>query len=238
MAKKPPETQASPARGGDVPTGRIAQMRMIAGIVHRANPRAIPLIVLAAVAIIGVFTVAGLLSGFAGYLIPLGVLAGFLVAMILFSRYAQSAQYAQIEGQPGAAAAVLQSMRGDWTVTPAVTGNRNMDVVHRVVGRPGVVLIGEGNPTGLASLLAAEKKRIARVAYEIPIYDVQVGNADGQIPIRRLHSHVMKLPRNLKRGQVSDLNYRLKALPQTLQAPKGPIPRSARPPRGPRPKMR
>jgi Domain of unknown function (DUF4191) len=240
MAKKPAENPAAPARrdGTDVPPGRIAQLRMVLGIVRRTNPRAIPLTALAALAIIGVFTVAGLLSGLAAFLIPMGVLAGVLVAMILFSRYAQSAQYAQIEGQPGAAAAVLQSMRGDWTVTPAVTGNRNMDVVHRIVGRPGVVLVGEGNPSGLASLLAAEKKRTARVAYDVPIYDVQVGNAEGQMPIRRLHGHVMKLPRNLKRPQVSDLNYRLKALPQTLQAPKGPMPRSARPPRGPRPKMR
>lgn len=237
MARKPAD---NPARrdGDDAMPGRIAQLRMVLALVRRSNPRAIPLIVLAAVAIIGVFIVAGLLSGLVGFLTPIGVLAGLLVAMILFSRYAQSAQYAEIEGQPGAAAAVLQSMRGDWTVTPAITGNRNMDVVHRVVGRPGVVLVGEGNPSGLASLLAAEKKRTARVAYDVPIYDIQVGNAEGQLPIRRLHSHVMKLPRNLKRAQVSDLNYRLKALPQTLQAPKGPMPRSARPPRGPRPKMR
>ena len=236
MARKPAETPAQP--DGGVPSGRIAQLRMVVALLRRTNPRAIPLIVLAAVAIIGVFTVAGLLSGLVGFLIPLGVLAGLLVAMILFSRYAQSAQYAEIEGQPGAAAAVLQSMRGDWNVTPAVTGNRNMDVVHRVIGRPGVVLVGEGNPSGLASLLAAEKRRIARVAYDVPIYDIQVGNGEGQMPIRRLHGHVMKLPRNLKGAQVSDLNYRLKALPQALQAPKGPMPRSARPPRGPRPKMR
>jgi hypothetical protein len=237
MARNPADNPAQ-RDGGNATPGRIAQLRMVLSLVRSSNPRAIPLIALAAVAIIGVFTVAGLLSGLAGFLIPLGVLAGVLAAMILFSRYAQSAQYAQIEGQPGAAAAVLQSLRGDWTVAPAVTGNRNMDVVHRAVGRPGVVLVGEGNPSGLSSLLAAEKKRIARVAYDVPIYDIQVGNGDGQIPIRRLHSHVMKLPRNLKRAQVSDLNYRLKALPQTLQAPKGPMPRSPRPPRGPRPKMR
>jgi Domain of unknown function (DUF4191) len=237
MARKPADNAAQ-RDGNEAMPGRIAQLRMVLALLRRTNPRAIPLILLAAVAIIGVFVVAGLLSGFAAFLIPLGVLSGVLVAMILFSRYAQSAQYTEIEGQPGAAAAVLQSMRGDWTVTPAITGNRNMDVVHRVVGRPGVVLVGEGHPNGLASLLAAEKKRTARVAYDVPIYDIQVGNAEGQMPIRRLHGHVMKLPRNLKGPQVSDLNYRLKALPQTLQAPKGPMPRNARPPRGPRPKMR
>ena len=145
-------------------------------------------------------------------------------AMIAFGRFAQSAQYSTIAGQPGAAAAILQSMRGNWTVTPAIAANQNMDVVHRTVGRPGVVLVGEGSPTRLPSLLAAEKKRVSRVALDVPIYDLQVGDEEGQIPIRKLQRHIMKLPRNLKGPAVADLNYRLKALPQSLQMPKGPMP--------------
>ncbi|MGE5285975.1 MAG: DUF4191 domain-containing protein [Micromonosporaceae bacterium] len=235
MARKPadPSKPKKPQADGAKPS-RIAQFRMVAGIVHEANPRALPLIALAAVGVIAVFTVVGLFTGLAGFLIPAGVLGGVLVAMIMFGRFAQSAQYAQIEGQPGAAAAILQTLRGNWTVTPAVAGNRNMDVVHRVVGRAGVVLVGEGNPGGLSSLLANEKKRVARVAFDVPIYDIQVGNAEGQVPIRKLHARVMKLPRNLKSGQVAELNYRLKALPQTLQAPRGPLPKGARMPKGPR----
>jgi len=239
MAKKPAAPSTS-NRGKADPEkpGRIAQIRMVAKIVREANPRALPLIALTAVGIIAVVTVVGLLTGLATFLIPLGVLGGLVAAMIMFGRLSQSAQFAQIEGQPGAAAAVLQTLRGNWTVTPAVTGNRNMDVVHRAVGRPGVVLVGEGNPARLASLLAAEKKRVARVAYDVPIYDIQVGNAEGQLPIRKLHAHVMKLPRNLKGGQISELNFRLKALPQTLQAPRGPIPKGMRMPKAPKPKIR
>ena len=56
-----------------------------------------------------------------------------------------------------------------------------MDVVHRAVGRPGVVLVGEGSPTRLPSLLAAEKKRVARVAFDVPIHDFQVGDGQGQV---------------------------------------------------------
>jgi Domain of unknown function (DUF4191) len=111
-------------------------------------------------------------------------------------------------------------------------------VVHRAVGKPGVILVGEGSPTRLPSLLAAEKKRVARVAYDIPIFDIQVGDNEGQVSIRKLQRHIMKMPRNLKNSAVSDLNYRLKALPQSFQAPKGPLPRSGRPPKMPRPKMR
>jgi Domain of unknown function (DUF4191) len=218
--------------------GRFKQIGMVAGIIRKTNPKALPLIFGAALGVIAINVVVGLLIGQAGFLIPLGVLLGFLVAMILFGRFAQSAQYSAIEGQPGAAAAILQSLRGNWTVTPAIAANRNMDVVHRAVGRPGVVLVGEGSPSRLPSLLAAEKKRVSRVAYEVPIYDIQVGDAKGQLTIRQLQKHIMKLPRNLKGPAISDLNFRLKALPQSLQMPKGPVPRGARMPKAPRPKTR
>jgi Domain of unknown function (DUF4191) len=218
--------------------GRLKQIRMIAGLVRRSNPRAMPIIIGSGLGILVVLVVVGLLTGLAPLLIPLGVLLGLLVSMILFGRFAQSAQYSAIEGQPGAAAAVLENMRGNWTVTPAIAANRNMDVVHRAVGRPGVILVGEGSPARLANLLAAEKKRVARVAYEVPIFEFQVGSEEGQIPLSKLQRKVMRLPRNLKGGAISDLNHRLKALQPSLQAPKGPIPRNIRQPKMPRPKTR
>jgi hypothetical protein len=223
--------------GEELP-GRIQQIRMVAGLVHKANPRALPIVIGSGVAILVILIVVGLLTGLGGYLIPLGVLLGLLVPVFLFGRFAQTAQYSAIEGQPGAAAAVLQSMRGNWTVTPAIAANRNMDVVHRAVGRPGVVLVGEGSPNRLPSLLAAEKKRVARVAFDVPVYDFQVGDAEGQVPLRQLQRKIMRLPRNLKGTQIADLNFRLKALPASLQAPKGPMPRSGRQPRMPRPRIR
>jgi uncharacterized protein DUF4191 len=218
--------------------GRIAQIRMVAGLVHKANPRALPIVIGSGVAVLVVLVVVGLLTGLGGYLIPLGVLGGIFVSVFLFGRFAQTAQYSSIEGQPGAAAAVLQSMRGGWTVTPAIAANRNMDVVHRAVGKPGVVLVGEGSPNRLPSLLAAEKKRVARVAFDVPVFDFQVGNGENQVPLRQLQKKIMKLPRDLKGPQVADLNYRLKALQPSLQAPKGPMPRNARQPKMPKPRAR
>jgi hypothetical protein len=218
--------------------GRLKQIRMVAGLVHKANPKAMPIVIGAGLGTLVILVVVGLLTNLAALLIPLGVLLGVLVAVILFGRFAQSAQYSAIEGQPGAAAAVLENMRGNWTVTPAIAANRNMDVVHRAVGKPGVILVGEGSPTRLASLLAAEKKRVARVAYEVPIIEFQVGNDEGQVPISKLQRKIMRLPRQLKPDAISDINHRLKALQPSLQAPKGPMPRNARQPRMPRPKAR
>jgi hypothetical protein len=223
---------------GDAAPGRIAQLRMVTGMIHKTNPKALPITIGTGLGIIVAFVIAGLVTGLASRLIPFGILLGILAAVFLFGRYAQSTQYAAIEGQPGAAAAVLQSLRGNWTVTPAVAANRNMDIVHRAVGRPGVVLVGEGSPARLPSLLAAEKKKVARVAYEVPIYDFQVGDGEGQVPIRKLQRKVMRLPRNLKGPAVADLNYRLQALPTSLQAPKGPVPRNIRQAKMPRPRMR
>jgi hypothetical protein len=218
--------------------GRIKQIRMVAGMLRERNPRALPLVALAGIGVAAVIIVIGWVVGLIYAFIPLGILFGLMAAMLLFGRFATSAQYDAIEGQPGAAAAVLQNLRGGFTTTPAIAANRNMDVVHRTVGKPGVILVGEGSPTRLPSLLAAEKRRISRIASQIPIYDFQVGNGEGQVPIRQLNKKIMKLPRNIRGQAVAELNFRLNALPQQLQMPKGPPPRAARMPKPPRPRIR
>ena len=139
-------------------------------------------------------------------------MAAILAATIVFGKRAEKAAFSQVDGQPGAAAAALNMLRRGWTVTPAVAVTRNQDIVHRVTGRPGVVLVGEGSPTRLGNLLAAEKKKVARYVPEVPIYDLQAGNESGQVPLRKLNSRLMKLPRNLKNDQVIEVNRRLKAL--------------------------
>jgi hypothetical protein len=245
MVKKPggaaaqaPNKAAKNAANDPASAGRLKQIGMVAGIIRKSDPKALPIVIGSGIAVLVVLVLVGLLTGLAALLIPFGVLLGVMTSMLLFGRYAQSAQYKAIAGQPGAAAAIVQSMRGNWTVTPAIAGNRNMDIVHRVVGKPGVILIGEGSPNGLASLLSAEKKKIARIAYAVPITELQVGDEKGQLPVKQLQRKLMKMPRELKPAAVTDLNNRLKALPSSLQAPRGPMPRAGRMPKPPRPKVR
>jgi Domain of unknown function (DUF4191) len=232
MAKKPQDGAQ------DERPGRLKQIRMVASLVHQANPKAMPIVFAAAIGVLVVFVVLGLLLGQALFLIPLGVLVALLVGMIIFGRMAQRTQYSMIEGRPGAAASLVENMRGRWVVTPAVQANRNMDVVHRVIGAPGVILLGEGPRSRVGKLIGAEKKRISRAASEVPIYDIQVGTEEGQIPIAKLQRHLTRLPRNLKKDQVSELVDRLNALPQAMQMPKGPIPKGVRMPKGPKPRTR
>jgi xanthosine utilization system XapX-like protein len=207
-------------------------MRAVWSLTRRADPR-LPLLVFGpAAAVLAVLVVVGVLIGQTVYLSVLGVIAALLVGTVVFGRRATSSMYASVEGQPGAAAKVLQTLRGDWRVTPAVAYNRNMDLVHRVVGRPGVVLVGEGATAQIRQLITDQKRRVARVAPDTPIYDVVVGDGDGQVPLRKLPQHVMRLPRNLRGKDIAAIEGRMKAVGGTsMPMPKGPMPKSARIPR-------
>lgn len=166
--------------------------------------------------------------------IIVGLATALVLVSILFSRRAMRSAYRSIEGQPGAAVAVVQNMaKVGWGITPAVAANKQQDLVHRAVGRPGVVLIGEGSGTALAGLLATERKRTGRFVGEIPISELVIGEGTGQVPIARLDKHLRKMPKVLAPGEVTALRKRLEALASTpVPLPKGPIPKNARIPRG------
>ena len=161
----------------------------------------------------------------------LGLPAGLLAATFWFSRRAMRAAYAQIDGQPGAAAAVIQSIRGNnWAVTPAVAVNKSQDMITRVVGKPGVVLVSQGPSSRVVPMLANERKRTARWLPEVPIYEIQVGNDDGQVRLLKLQRELSKLPRNLRGGEITEMRRRLDALgnaANSMPIPKGPMPTSA-----------
>lgn len=168
------------------------------------------------------------IGGFTMYmLIPLGVVLGVLVAFIIFGRRAQKSVYRKADGQTGAAAWALDNLRGNWRVTPAVAVTGNFDAVHRVIGRPGIIFVGEGSATRVKPLLAQEKKRVARIIGDVPIYDVIVGSGDGEVPLSKLERHLTKLPANITVKQMDSLESRLAALGTKVGVaamPKGPLP--------------
>jgi hypothetical protein len=164
-------------------------------------------------------------------LIPFGVVLGLLAMFIIFSRRAQKSIYRKAEGQTGAAAWVLDNLRGKWRVTPGVAATGHFDAVHRVLGRPGVILVGEGSAARVKPLLAQEKKRTARLIGDTPIYDIVVGNGEGEVPLGKLERHLTRLPNNITAKQMDSLESRLAALGSRTGSavmPKGPLPNAGK----------
>ena len=166
--------------------------------------------------------------------ILIGIPVGLLAMTNWFSRRAMNAAYSQIEGQSGAAVAVIQQMRGNWTISPAVAVTRNSDIVSRVVGRPGVILVGEGPRQRITHLLANERKKTARWLPEVPIYEIQVGTEADQISVAKVQRELTKLPRALRPAEVNDVRRRLDALSAKdapVPIPKGPLPKGGKIPK-------
>src|SRR3954470_6411105 len=169
--RKPALTPAAPASAGC-----LGQLKAVYSITRQRDPR-LPLWLAGSALIpIAIGVVLGLLVGPVWLGAPILVLLGFVIAPNVFSRRVKRTAFAELEGKPGAAAGVIERMRGDWRVTPAVQGNREQDVVHRVVGRPGIVIIAEGHGRGPRDLLANEVRRVRRVAGDYPVRDIVVGN--------------------------------------------------------------
>lgn len=217
--------------------GRIAQIRQAYQLARKTDTRLGWILLAWFVGVLAVFLVVGFVVGHPVYLGILGASTALLVVTFVFGRRAERAAYNSIEGQPGAAAAALNTLRKGWTVTPAVAVTRNQDVVHRVVGKCGVVLVAEGVPSRAQHLLNGERRRYARVVGDAPVHEILVGHGEGQVPLRNLTRAVMKLPRTLSGPEITELEHRLKALTAqqgTLPIPKGPLPKNVRMPKVPK----
>jgi hypothetical protein len=206
-------------------------VRQTFSLTREADPRLVPymalfgIVVAAVVFVVFFFVLDSLVTA-----IPVAVVAGLLAALIVFNRRAQTAMYSQAEGQAGAAGWVLQNqLKGDWRVTQAVAGTTQLDVVHRLVGRPGIVLVGEGAAHRVRGLVAQEKKKVSRVAGDTPIYDIVVGTGEGDLRLGKLRTYLIKLPQNLSKAEVNAVEKRLAALNSARPPlPHGPMPQGAK----------
>jgi hypothetical protein len=155
-----------------------------------------------------------------------------LGALIVLNLRANRAYLTEVADQPGAAAGIVESMRGDFRVTPALASTTQMDFVHLVICRGGVVLLGEGNPSRVRGLIGQERKRLAKVIGSADLRDFIIGNGEGQLPLGKLRTTLLKLPRTLASKDVNAIDKRIKALNARPAMPKGAIPKNMRPPKG------
>jgi len=210
--------------------GRIKQIGMVFSFTAKRDKLFLPLV-------IGAVTIALALSVLlffviAWFAIPLGIMLVLLAVLIVLNLRANKAMMAEAENQPGAAASIVEQMRGDFRVTPAVASTTQLDFVHLVISRAGVILLGEGNPGRVKGLIGQERKRLSKVIGSADLRDFMIGKAEGEVPLTKLRVTLMKLPRTLSPKDVNALDKRLKALTARPQLPKGAIPKNMRPPKG------
>src|SRR6201993_3847176 len=143
---------------------RRTQLWQAFNVQRKEDKRLLPYMIGAFVLIVNIAVAVGVWAGGLSMItiIPLGVLLGALVMFIIFSRRAQRSIFGKAEGQTGAAAWVLDNLRGKWRVTPGVAATGHFDAVHRVLGRPGIILGAEGSAGRDKPPLAPEEKRAAR----------------------------------------------------------------------------
>jgi hypothetical protein len=209
--------------------GRVKQMWQIFQMTRRSDPTAqwwmllgFVLAVLVGVAL-ALLLSAGNVFTLVLYVL-LGIVAGGLVALIIMNRRAERAAYAQLEGQPGAVGAVLRtSLRRGWrgSEMPVAVNGRTRDAVYRVVGRPGAVLIVEGPKARTQRLTDEERRKVGRVAPNVPVTVLHVGHEDGAIRLDQISRRLTRLKPKLTRAEVLAVSNRLESLGTGLPVPKG-----------------
>jgi len=211
--------------------GQMAVLKDAFGLVRREKPLAYLWcgIIFVIVLVGGYFAGIGL-----GHPIYFGILSiplALLFAFFTFTRFANTAAFTSIEGQMGAGASVLMSIRKGFTTTPAVNASRNQDMVHRTVGRSGIILVGEGTPA-VRSLVQDEKKKIERFVPGVPVHEVLVGNYEGAVTLRKLQKTIKKFPNKLTKAQLREVRNRLKGVGgMNMPIPKGPMPKGVKVPK-------
>ncbi|MDO5719115.1 MAG: DUF4191 domain-containing protein [Actinomycetaceae bacterium] len=163
------------------------------------------------------------------FLVLLTISTALLVPMLILASLVKKAMYRQIEGTMGAVYGVISQIKRGWTVEEQpIATNSNRDLVWRLIGRPGVVLITEGPTSRVRELANKERKMASRVVSNVPVHVINVGLDEGQTRLEELEKALRKLPKTLRSNEVPLVVNRLQAV-AAKQAPT--IPRGVDPAR-------
>ncbi|AHI19632.1 DUF4191 domain-containing protein [Corynebacterium casei] len=196
----------------------------------------IPLMLLAILGMGLLFFLIGLLFNGQWFMMILGLGIGFLIAMIIFTRRLERDMYKRVEDQPGVSGWALDNqlkntMGVAWKVEQGIAMTRQQDIVHRVIGNPGVVFVAEGNKNRLKPTMTQLKRRVDKLAGGVPIYEVYVGDGEDEVAVGKLRNHIMRLPRNYSKNEVYAVARKIEAMDnapgQMPGVPKGPVPHQA-----------
>lgn len=159
-----------------------------------------------------------------------GVMLAITVDMVLLAYLIRPAMYRQLDGRVGSVYAVISQIRRGWVVEEEpIAANKNQDVIWRLVGRPGIVLISEGPTSRVRQMMINEKRRMNRAISNVPVIFIEVGHDEGQVPLSKLNGRLRKLKKVLTKTEVPAVANRLSALGNTaIPIPKGVDPYNTR----------
>ena len=210
--------------------GRLKQIGLVFRFTAKRDRWFVPITLIATILPLG-GGIAATVLGAGIFWTPIGIMTALLAAMMVLNFRSRTAMLSEAEGQLGAAASIVDTIRGDWRVHAAVAATTQQDIVHVVIGRPGVILLGEGDPARLRNLIALERRRLVKVIGSADLRDYIIGRDEGQIPLKKLQMTLLKLPRTISVKDVNAIDQRIKALTSRPQMPKGAIPKNMRPPK-------
>lgn len=213
------------------------RLRTVYRTIKQIDPQIGLWMLLAFVVVLAVGALIGLVMGhvLASLLVALPFAA--LAAMIMMSRRGERAAFAQMEGQRGASIGGLSALRRGWyydqePVAADATKPSEINtaaVVFRALGRPGVVLLGEGPKHRVDRLFVKETKKINRVAPGVTVHTFLVGSGEGELAPRKIRMTLTKLRPELSKEEMAVVHKRLKSLPGIRQGvPAGVDPTRAR----------
>ena len=226
--KKPKKSSGLFAQFGE-------QIRFLKGVDPKAVPLAIFIGVTAFVIItvLGVFISAGAFLGIVIWVV-LGIVTGYLSALLTLTRRANTAIFTKYANEPGRISLTVGTLTRrvyKGTNQPVAVNARTRDMVFRIVGPAGVVLLGEGIKNSTQQLLEDERRKVQRVASGVIVHTF-FSSEDGQgVPLATLHKKVTKLKRTLTKNEIRAVQNRLAAMDSRggLPIPKGIDPTKMRP---------
>ena len=232
---KPPRDPNNP--------GRWQQFKQVWSMTRKHDPAAMWWMLLAALAVLLVGLLIGLWLDMIVYVMIISVPLAILAAVFILARRAEQAAFSQIEGQPGATAAVMGTLKRTWYYDEEpvaaeaggkVRGMRdlhNAAMIFRVVGLPGVVLINEGPKAAAKRLSESERKKVARiVGPEVPVHTLRIGHGEDEVRLSKLVKTMKKLDKAITKQEAMVVHKRLRAISASAKPPlpAGVDPRRAR----------
>ena len=209
--------------------GRMRQFSEVYKQTRKVDPKLDLYVFGAAAGVAIVVVVVGLLTRAAWWAwLPAALMLALLVGMLVLTNRAKKGAFTRYAGQPGSAEVALSMLNNKkYKYTLAVAATRQMDLVHRVVGPGGIVLVGEGHAAGVRPLLNQEVKKHEQVAYGVVVSTLVVGDGPNQVKLADLQKRIEKMPKVLPPHKIAEVQQRLRALDAVR--PKVPLPRGPMP---------